>query len=158
METVGKKEVVRESGFDTEIMDMERTNTDAEDLTKNVNDQHLISEDKSLQFKNGKPYYPLHLRVKIVRDIEKKISENIEIFDAIYQISMKDNIDLKIIGAMWKRRREYFELDEKRKLELEKRKDIEDKRKAKLEKKKEVLPVSEIIFGNGCKRVGQLCP
>ena len=89
-----------------------------QDLAKNENDQDATNEDKSLQLKNGKPYYPLHLRVKIVRDIEKQVAENIEVVDAICEMSKKDNIDVEIIADMWKRRSKYFELDERRKAKL----------------------------------------
>ena len=109
--------LVGETGNDKED-DHEPDKMFSENVTKDEDDQHIITNDKSLQFKNGKPYYPVHLRVKIVRSIEKKVFKNIEALDAICQLSKELNIDPGMIADMWKRRGRYFALDEQRKANL----------------------------------------
>ena len=104
--------LVGETGNDKED-DHEPDKMFSENVTKDEDDQHII-----IQFKNGKPYYPVHLRVKIVRSIEKKVFKNIEALDAICQLSKEFNIDPGMIADMWKRRGRYFALDEQRKANL----------------------------------------
>ena len=78
-------------------------------------DAKKTDQQMTAQLKNGKPYYPILLRVKIVREIERQISDNIEILEAIIDASKKNNVDPEIATEWWKRRKKYLELDEKRK-------------------------------------------
>ena len=78
-------------------------------------DAKKTDQQMTAQLKNGTLYYPVLLRVKIVREIERQLSDNIEILEAIIDASKNNNVDPEIATVWWKSRKKYFELDEKRK-------------------------------------------
>ena len=91
-------------------------------IDKKKKTKEELNEVQPPKIKNSRPYYPLHLRVKIVRMIQQQVLEKVEIVEAIWKVSVENKIDPQIIADMWKRRSKYFELEEQRKANLKSKK------------------------------------